>query len=139
MNNRFVRYLKYFLGWPISLIALFFIFKIIGEKSIAVLPQITSLNYISLSYGIFFLIMFFFIRSIVWNKLLESQGIKLSLKESSYMWGMSELKRYTPGNICSFIARTLSFSEKGIDKKIIGKSLLIEIELFIISSLIVSL
>jgi glycosyltransferase 2 family protein len=139
MNKKFIKLLKFFLGWPISLIALFFVFKIIGEKSLSIFPKIEGLNYPSLILGIFLIVLFFFIRGVVWNQLLKSEGIKISLRESSYIWGISELKRYTPGNIWSFISRTLSFNDKGIDKKTIGKLIFTEIQLFIISSLIVSL
>jgi uncharacterized membrane protein len=52
---------------------------------------------------------------------------------------MSELKRYIPGNIWSFLGRTVVFQEKGIPKKDIARGMIIETELFIIGSIIVSL
>ncbi len=55
------------------------------------------------------------------------------------MWSISELKRYIPGNVWSFLGRTILFEKKGVKKKDVGKGLIIEAELFVLGSLIVSL
>lgn len=71
--------------------------------------------------------------------IIESKGAKIPLREVFFLWSSSEIKRYIPGNIWSILGRTFLFEEKGITKKEIGLSLLIEAESFAIAALFVSL
>lgn len=70
---------------------------------------------------------------------MKNSGHDVTFKHSCYMWAISELKRYVPGNVWSFLGRTILFSEKGVSKKDIGKSLIIEAELFVLGAAIVSI
>lgn len=130
--------LKFLIGWPLSLVALFFLVK-------SILPQgkqiITSLHHMQIPLLIYALISFFlyyFLRSYAWHTLIKAKGHKVSLKESSFLWSISEIKRYIPGNIWSFLGRTVSFSEIGIPKKEVGQMLLFEAEAIFLSSILVS-
>lgn len=61
------------------------------------------------------------------------------MKNSLYLWSLSELKRYTPGNVWSFIGRLLAFEKLGVPKNVTAKSLLYEAEFFIIGGFLITL
>ncbi len=138
MNSKVLKIFKIFLGWPITIISFIFIFKIIADKSVEVIPLISSINLLNLALGLFFLIAFFFLRGYLWHLLIKKEA-KIEAKESLNLWALAELKRYTPGNIWSFLGRAFSFEEKGITKKKTALYLLYEAEFFIFGATIVSL
>lgn len=137
--NRFLNFLKLILGWPLSLAALFFIFQRIISKTENLSLDFKQINVQLLIYGIICFLIYFFLRSYLWQKILKTKGYHLIFKESAYLWAASELKRFVPGNIWAFLGRAMLFSEKGISKKTIASSMLIEIEFFIFGTFIVSL
>jgi len=138
MDNKILNTFKLFLGWPITIISLLFIFKIIADKSVEIIPLIHNINFINLLLGLFFLITFFFLRGNLWHLLINDET-RIETKESLNLWALAELKRYTPGNIWSFLGRTFSFEKKGLTKKKTALYLIYEAEFFIIGCFIVSL
>ncbi len=88
----------------------------------------------------FFFVLYFFIRSYFWRELLKEkdENFNLSLKESSYLWILSEIKRFAPGNVWSFIGRIISFGEKGVAKKTTTVLLFTESEFLVIGALGIS-
>lgn len=139
MKSRTLTILKYLLGWPLSLLAFFFIAKIIYDKAPALTPHITSLNPVLLFYGILSFVIFYFLRSYIWYRIVKNFNASVHFRESSYLWSISELKRYIPGNVWSFLGRAMLFNSKGVEKKDIGKGLIYEAEIFVIGCVIVSL
>ena len=139
MRNRLFSVAKSLIGLPLTILSLFFIFKII----LAQLPTLTiSIHTIHISlliFGIICFIIFYFLRSFIWHQILTSFDYSLSFKETSYLWALSELKRYIPGNVWAFLGRTVLFNNKGVQKKDIAKGLIFEAELFIIGCAIISL
>ena len=139
MKSQLYSLLKFLIGWPLSIIALIFIIKLIAPHSATLLTTLQHLNIILLLLGILCFIVFYFGRSYIWYRLIRAFEYKISFKESSYLWATSELKRYIPGNVWSFLGRAVLFSEKGVTKQDIAKCLMIEAEIFIISAAIISL
>jgi len=92
---------------------------------------------VALGLAAFF--MYFFIRSIFWQYLLKAQGHVIMLSETAYLWGISELQRYIPGNIWAIVGRTVAFDKKGVDKKTTAISWLYEAEFLALASIIFSL
>lgn len=137
--NRVLNFLKLILGWPLSLAALFFIFQRIISKTDNLSLDFKQINLQLLIYGTICFLIYFFLRSYLWQKILKFKGYRLFFKESAYLWAASELKRFVPGNIWAFLGRTILFSEKGIPKRTIASAMLIEIEFFIFGTFIVSL
>ena len=131
--------LKFVVGWPLSILALFFIFKIIISNSPNLFSYLKAPNIPLVAGGILCFLFYYALRAFSWNTLLKESGHNISLKESSYLWGFAELKRFIPGNIWSFLTKTISFEDKGIDKKSIAKLLFIEIGMFVLSCIIFSL
>src|SRR6185369_11997046 len=134
MKQRIFTLLKFLIGWPFSLIALFFIGKLITPQLPTLLAHLHEISLPLLIYGIYCFLIFYFLRSYIWKRLLQEKGHAITYKDSSFLWASSELKRYIPGNIWSFLGRTVLFSERGIPKKEIGKALIIEAELLIIGA-----
>lgn len=103
------------------------------------LTELEHLDGILLAYGIMCFVVFFFIRGFIWYQLLHNAGYKLTFRETCYLWAFAEIKRYIPGNLWSFLGRSVTFSERGVAKKDIASNLIIEIELLLLGSMVVSL
>jgi len=59
----------------------------------------------------------------------QQAGYEIAYKDTNFIWASSELQRYIPGNIWSFLGRTVLLTEKGMTKKDILQCTLFEIEL----------
>ena len=135
--NKTLSIIKFIIGWPLAIISLFFIFKLIYENSPLLLKiQRLDLNSLILSFIFFFL--YFVLRAILWSELVREKGNKLSLKKTFYFWEISEIKRYTPGNIWSFLSRANLFSKNNILGKEVFSSLITEAVLIVLSSFFLS-
>lgn len=133
-------YLTFFLGWPLSFLALFFIGKTFAPQLSQVAKEITTVNVFLLGIGILFFIAYYILRSYIWYRLLHALGYnKLALRESLYLWATSQIKRYIPGNVWSFLGVTMLFSEKKVKKSDIAHALVIEAQLVLLSSVALSL
>jgi len=139
MRTRLNEVVKFLIGLPLTLLALFFILKIIATQSPTLINNFHSLHVFLLGYGVISFLIFYFLRSFIWYRILKNHNYTLSFRESGYLWALSELKRYIPGNIWSFFGRAVLFQQKGIQKKDIAKGLIFEAELFVVGSAIVSL
>jgi uncharacterized membrane protein YbhN (UPF0104 family) len=132
-------FIKFFIGWPLSLTALYFV----GVKTISQLQNhpinLSELSYSSLLFASIFYLLYFFLRGYIWQRELFYLGYKLNTYESIYHWAASELKRYIPGNIWSFLGRGIRFGEKGVSKKDIVTSLILEAQLIVLGAFVISL
>src|SRR5260221_13762789 len=133
------KFIKFLLGWPLSIISLFFIGKIVSTNFLHISNYFTTLNPFFIMVGTFCFLIYYFLRCLLWREILKNKGHTLPLRETLYLWEMSEIKRYVPGNIWSFLGRTAVFSQKGIRKLTLLKSLLLEAEFFVLGCIVVSL
>jgi uncharacterized membrane protein/pimeloyl-ACP methyl ester carboxylesterase/uncharacterized membrane protein YbhN (UPF0104 family) len=131
--------LKFIIGWPIALISLFFILKTINPNLGLIGSYLTNANLPVLFLGLVCFLIYFFLRAYSWQLILKAKKFNIPFKDVLYFWELSEFKRYIPGNIISFVSRGVSFTEKGVPKNEIIHSLIVEVELIILSCLIVSL
>ena len=132
-------FIKFIIGWPISIIALIFIGKFFLPHLTPLISKVYEIKIALLLYSILSFFVYFFLRTYLWKEILKAKGHNLSLKESSYLWQVSELKRYVPGKVWGFLSRTILFSEKQVSKSIIFSSIIIEAQLVLLGSLIVSI
>ncbi len=139
MNNKFFSFIKFLIGWPISIAAIIFILKIILSQFNLVRPYIKTPEPLTFTTGVICFVLFYFGRAFVFKKLLEEKKHNIEFKEVSFLWGIAELKRFVPGNIWSFLGRAISLSKKGVDNKTIFYLIFAEIGLFSIASILVSL
>lgn len=135
--SKTINILKYLIGWPLSVVSLFFIFKLIFSN-IQSINQLKNINVVFLSLGVLCFIVYFFLRTYLWGRLIKNAGNKFSYLNTSYLWEISEIKRYTPGNIWSFLSRAKLFSEENISKSDVAKALIDEAILVILSSFTLS-
>jgi len=138
LKSKFFEILKFLLGWPISLISLYFVFKFLAPKSSQIISS-THPNPIVIFFSIICFIAYSISRAIIWQNLLANKKYNIPFKKTFYFWISSEFKRYTPGNIWSFLGRSFSFRSLSVKQKDIFQSLVLESELVILGSLLVSL
>lgn len=139
MRSRLSSFLKFIIGWPLSLVALFFIGRILYDQAPNISPNLQSVHPTLLAFGVVSFVLFYFLRSLIWHLIIKEYGNNIPFRDSCYMWSVSELKRYIPGNIWSFLGRATLFANKGVKKKDIGTGLIIEAQIFILGSFVVSL
>ena len=138
MRENLFRFLKFILGWPLSLAALYFIWTLVASHISNLFEGLEDINYSLLIAGIFSFIVFYFLRSFIWYKLLPDHAA-ISFKQASFMWAISEIKRYIPGKFWFILGRTAAFSNHGIKKLETTRLMLIEIQIFVLGSLVISL
>lgn len=138
MKSTFLTLLKYLIGWPLSVVALFFIGKAIFSQKDA-LMSFSHLTISFLALSIFLFCCYFLIRSFAWKFLLSTKGFDYPIREAAMSWELSELQRYIPGNFWSFLGKTSRFSKKGESKKSIFSLLFLEIVYVCLGSLVVAL
>ena len=139
MKSRILTILKFLIGWPLSIVALIFLGKLFIGKSSILLDNVEHVNWFLLALSILFFSVYFFLRSLLWQKLLEEKGYTIPLKETVYLWSLSEFHRYVPGNIWSFLSRAHMFGKLSVKKNITTNALVTEALLVLIGSLLVSL
>ena len=131
--------LTFLIGWPLSLVAIYFIYTRVTAEKDTILSNIAGVNVPLLLLGTGCFILYYYLRSIVWYRLLHYYHVNLSYKESTSLWAVTQLKRYIPGNIWSFLGLTVLLSKKGIEKKDILKAILFEQQFVVIACVIVML
>ena len=134
-----MKLLKFLIGWPISIVSLVFIAKIIQPQSQEIISYIKNVNWFLLLFSILSFFAYFVGRGLLWSNLLKEKGYEIEFKKLLYAWNISEIKRYTPGNIWSLLGRTLSFSDLGVKKADVIHLLLFESELVVAGTVISSL
>lgn len=130
---------KFLIGWPLSFISIAFIIKLIIDKSSQLNLDFSKINIFYLLLGIFLFFVYYIFRSLLWQKTLKEKGHKIPFRENTYRFAFSEIKRYVPGNIWSFLSRGVLFNEAGVDKKTLGISLIADVQQVIIGCGLVSL
>lgn len=143
LNNQLpkIKFLvKLFLGYPLTILSFYFIFKIIFNNKNAITTHFQQVNIPILFLGIIFFLIYFLLRGIGWNKILKNLGYEVENPiDSIYRYSYAEIKRYIPGNILAFIARSKSFSEKKIPIKVSLTGIILESFLIIIASATLSI
>ena len=138
-KSNILSWIKFLIGWPLSFISIAFIVKLIIDKSAQLNLDFSKINIFYLLLGIFLFFVYYIFRSLLWQKTLKEKGHKIPFKENTYRFAFSEIKRYVPGNIWSFLSRGVLFAETGVDKKTLGISLIADVQQVIIGCGAVSL
>ena len=139
MKKTILSLIKFFLGWPLSLVAIFFLGRIIFSQTTHFSWSMFHPNSLLLVLSLFAFILYFFVRAFFWQQLLREQGHEIDLQDTIFLWGVSELQRYIPGNIWSILGRTVSFEKRGVSKKTTALSWLYESEFLLVTAIFVSL
>lgn len=131
--------LKFLIGWPLSILALIFLIRLILPQLSEVQSAISTLNPFLLTISILFFVGYYIGRTYLWHEMMKRKGVQMSFKKTMHLWSISEINRYIPGNIWSLLSRTMRFAEKKLTKKDIAASLFHETLYVLIGALIISL
>ena len=139
MKPKVTDLVKFVVGWPLSLLALFFLIRLILPNLTQVQSSLSDLNFLFLGLSILCFLGYYLLRGLLWHSLMRTTGVHIPLKETVYLWSISEINRYIPGNVWSFLSRSMKFNEKKIAKKDIAASLLQETLFILAGALIIAL
>ncbi|OGH16690.1 MAG: hypothetical protein A3C30_01130 [Candidatus Levybacteria bacterium RIFCSPHIGHO2_02_FULL_40_18] len=136
--QRLKGFLKFFLGAPLTIISLLFITRFIYSGKSEIFSQVSSFSILPFLLGFFFLILFFFFRSLAWRELLANDGYIVGTAESTFLLANAEIKRYIPGSILSFLTRIHNFNLLKVPARSTVKLILYESILFVATSALIS-
>lgn len=139
MKQRLLYLTKLFVGWPITIVSFFFIYRLISEKTNTLPLSLSDINFILLATSVFCFLVYFSLRVILWQRILLLKNHHTSFITTAFFWSNSEIKRFVPGNIWSLFSRIDKFSKKTIGKKEIFFAILEEAKIVVLSSLTVSI
>jgi uncharacterized membrane protein YbhN (UPF0104 family) len=137
-RSNLLSWAKFLIGWPLALLSIAFVIKFVADQSQGISLSLSDINYFYLILGIGLFFLYYFLRGFLWKILIESGGKKIDIVENTYRFSFSELKRFTPGNVWSFLSRASLFTELGFEKRIIGVSMIADIQLVVIGCGLVS-
>lgn len=138
-RSNILSWAKFLVGWPLALLSIAFVIKFIYDQSSGVNISLSEINYLYLGIGVLCFFIYYLMRSYLWINLIETDGKRISFRENTYRFSISELKRFTPGNIWSFLSRATLFTELGFNKRVVGISMIADIQLVVIGCGLVSL
>ena len=130
--------LRFFLGFPLTVIAFAFIGKIFYDNRAEIIQAIFNANPYLFLAGVLLLSCFFITKSFIWIEILRARGFTPPVRATLYNYSLSEVKRYIPGSIFAFISR-VGTHEREVPKKETLKGIGIEAGLLALSALVVSI
>ncbi len=139
MKSHFVTIIKFLIGWPLAIVALYYIYTIVSPQTPEIIPHLHDMHFSLLLLGIFCFVGFYVTRGFIWFQILRYYSYEIPFRESLFLWAFSELKRYIPGNIWSFLGRSVLFHERGVAKNHLATSFVVEAQVFVLSGLLISL
>jgi uncharacterized membrane protein YbhN (UPF0104 family) len=115
--SKTISILKFFIGWPLAIIAIIFLIRLFLPQFSSIQAKILRVNLLLIVLSLIFFLSYYFLRCYLWQKILEFKGYRIPLMKTAYLWEFSEFKRYVPGNIWSFLSRVSLFENAGVEKK----------------------
>ena len=138
MKSKLFSFLKFIIGWPLSLLSFYFLFKFFTPHIPEILSHVHDLNVEILCFAIIAFLLYFLFRVLLWKQILLSWGHNIPFLPTALYWSLAEINRYIPGNIWSIASRSAVFTQFGISGK---KSLIgwgVESFLVLLGSLTIS-
>jgi len=131
------RTVRFLLGIPLTLLSIYFLTLTIWYQRESIIHNITQANIFLLLIGLLLFCVFFFLKTYIWHKLLPT-GLS-ELTKTFYDYQLSEIARYAPLNVLSFISRMNKFETKTITKSTLLKLMGIELIILVLGAFIVSI
>lgn len=122
---------KKFIGLPLTIISFFFIARLMYNNWDTIVKSFAHFKPITASLGIMLIALFFGIKAYIYHLLLKEADHPIPLRHGLYLYSIAEVKRYTPGNIFSFLARIMSYESLSIPKSVTLKLILVETVLLV--------
>src|SRR6185369_402529 len=126
--KRAIALAKFFLGWPLGIVALVFIAKFLVNDS-QVLSKLKNINFQILVLSLICFGVYYLLRVSIWKRMLKLKGHNLPLHQLGYAWELSEIVRFVPGAVLPFISRAKLFEDLEVPKHTTLKLMFTEIEL----------
>lgn len=117
-----MKYKKFILQTAALIITSFFIYKYFLKNYSELSQYKIELNYRDISVSILFIVIVFLLKPFIWKRILYFLGTQLSYRESIEICSFSNLTRYVPGKIWSFLSRIYLTRNKHINKEIVVTS-----------------
>lgn len=136
--QRTKKFIRFFLGIPVTILAFVFILKIFLDNRVFIVHSLATVNPVLFVIGIFFFSTFFAIKALIWLDILKRRGFTLQKRDTVWKYSLSEVKRYVPGSIFAFAGRMHALSPDVPQKETL-KGIGIEALLLALSALIVSI
>lgn len=114
MKNSVIKTAKFLIGWPLSILALIFLWKLFTPQLPAIEKNIIHANFFLLSLALGLFQLYFLFRVLLWQSLLKSKEHNVSMRNTSWYWSVAEINRYIPGNIWSIVGRGAAFGKFGV-------------------------
>lgn len=130
---------KLFLGWPLTLLAFYFIWKVFASQTSQATFSITHINYVFVLLSLVLFTIYFLGRCLLWQIIAKYLGHTIPFSHTAYFWSVSEIKRYVPGNIWSYLGRGVLFAQKGMSKRDLFLGFFLEAQVLVIASCILAL
>ncbi len=138
-SSKLKNLLRFFLGFPLTIVSFYFIGKVLFGHSDDVISHIHSINPLGFALGILLIVLFFLLRSLTWNNLLHEEGISVDPVHSMYLLSISEIRRYIPGSVLGFLSRVSNFKIYKVPTNTILKLIFYESIIFLLTSLLISI
>lgn len=130
---------KILLGLPLTLASFGFIFYLLYQHKNEVFYSLQHADRFALVLGLGCVILFFFLKAVIWKLLLTHSGYPLPTVDTFFYYQQAEIKRYIPSSILSFISRVGHFEDLKVPKKVTLRLILIETIILVLSSFIISI
>lgn len=130
---------RFLIGLPLTVISFFFIGRFVFESGTNMPGVIARVNIPALLAGFLCLVAFFIIKAAVWHLILKKNKYSIPFARSLFIYSYSEVRRYIPGNIFSFISRANLLKEYDIPVKRSIRLMVIEVYILVISAAISSI
>ncbi len=139
MRRFSIKLFKILIGWPLSCIALLFLWKLFTPHLPTVLMHLKQANMLLLFLSLVAFQLYFLFRIILWHTILKDKKHVLPFAPTAWYWSIAEINRYIPGNIWSIVGRGVTFGKFGITQKTLFSAWLQESMLLVLGSSFVGL
>ena len=100
------------IGWAVSLLTVGFVVRTLIRSNIT-WSDFGHLRWGWMLVGILCMNVWYFLRGVIWLQLLTDANTVKNRPEAMRRWAMSEMLRYIPGNVWSFLGRYRGASHEG--------------------------
>lgn len=139
MRSNLRSILTFFVGWPLSFIAIFFLVRSFLSHTGNVKIDLFNLNWTLLTLGIICFVVYYYLRSYSWYLLLKYRDHDLEVFESLFQWSFAQLKRYIPGNIWGLVGVSVYFNKKKVSKQNLAAAFITETQLVLLGGSFIAL
>lgn len=139
MKSKLFSFIKFIVGWPLSFLALYFLFRFFTPHISEIQSHLHEVNGEVLFFAILSFLLYFLFRVLLWQSILKSWGHTIPFGITALLWSLSELNRYVPGNIWSVVSRGTTFAKFDISGKKLFTGWVIESLLVVLGSLVITL